>query len=401
MERSRLTCQLFIRSHEPLVALTHAPEKSKLERTVIDADLQNEAPAPVSAPSTDPHRSELRRPLDATLLDNATQPAQHAQQGPPDPPLPRGFSAMCVEPRDPRQRRFGSASHPGPQEIAQDKGNQDFAFHLEVDAKGDAPWVLCGVADGVGQATWSARAARHAAAGFIEAFADFVDHPSFPATLEDLLGDVWHAPLSERIHARILGRIEEDKRLLLKGRFVDPTWAPVNFERMFWSGVDSEERIRSKWFQTTLLAAALGPHGGFAVFLGDGFVRVDRVFEDGRWESSAGLTPTRAISMDLGAAEVAAALTRLPPRGAGRLGVLMTTDGVSNSTQEGLTRAIAGCDVIPGFEARPPLERIHPTDSAECARVVETLALLPPALADRDNMSIAFALCALASEAKR
>jgi len=331
---------------------------------------------------------ETKKPVNipATLVD------LNVARDPPPVILPEGALTLFGEPREPERRRFGSFSHPGPVEIAVDKKNQDFAFHVELKGPADTAWVLCGVADGVGQATWSSRASRHAAAAFVEAVNEAFSDPGFPRDEVDLAGDKWPALIARLLHARLFSRIRDDVKRLLDGRYVDETWKPELFAQMFWDASDAEDRIRTKWFQTTLLAVALGPYGGFGVFLGDGFVRVDRRLADGRWSSSPGLDPTLQISMELTEERVRACVERLPARGAMQISVLMTTDGVSNSTREGLERALVDCKAIPGYENHAPLERVLFENSAECERALERLAALPADLADRDNMSMAFAL---------
>ncbi len=309
----------------------------------------------------------------------------------PDVPPPLGRVAWCSEPPAPGLRRFGSASDPGPATAESDKGNQDFAFHLELEAPGPATWVLVGVADGVSQATWAARGARHASAAFLEAFVDLSAHPDFPRDEAALASEAWSRTLARSFHRRVIERMESDRDMLLAERRVDPTWAPELYEKTFLDGPGAAREL-VKWFQTTLLAAALGPRGGFALFLGDGFARVDRRMRDGAWQSSPGLDPTRPVSFGLTETEVFAGIERLSQKGAVEMGVLVTTDGVSKSSAEGKSRAMDGLGHLPGAAASSePLDRFAPTSSVECARFLRALASLPPELADVDNMSVAFA----------
>jgi hypothetical protein len=296
---------------------------------------------------------------------------------------------------------LGSFSHPGPATVAADKGNQDFAFHVHLPGPNDKPWALFGVADGVSSGSWSARAARHAAASFIETVHGFLGDPDFPRSEDDLLDARWHEPLSTRFHNDLMRRLRSDVDFLLAARHVDPTWAPTLFAQQFFDAPDAERRVRTSWMQTTLLAAALGPHGGFALLLGDGFVRVDREHADGSWELASGLEPTRQISLELTEAHVRSCVRRLPGKGAVRLGLVVTTDGVSKSSTAGLDDALRDLETIESRAERPPLDRVRFHTSLDCQRALDRLAALPPTLADADNMSIAFGVRDLDPARKR
>jgi hypothetical protein len=345
------------------------------------------APPPDLAPPAPDLAPPALVPPDA-LRTTPESPTPKLQDVPP----PLGRVAWCSEPACPGLRRFGSASDAGPATAESDKGNQDFAFHLEIEAPGPATWVLVGVADGVSQATWAARGARHASAAFLEAFVDLSQHADFPRDEVTLASEAWSRTLARSFHRRVLERMTSDRDRLLAERRVDPTWARELFEKTFLDGPGAA-RETMKWFQTTLLAAALGPQGGFALFLGDGFARIDRRMRDGAWQSSSGLDPTRPVSFGLSEAEVFTGIARLSQRGAVEMGVLVTTDGVSKSSATGKARAMGGMGRLPGVPATSdePLEQFAPATSDECARFLRTLASMPPELADVDNMSVAFA----------
>ena len=315
---------------------------------------------------------------------------------PPEVAPPHGRTAFCTEPAEPELRNFGSHSNPGPAAAEADKGNQDFAFHLELPAPDGSTWLLAGVADGVSQATWSARGARHVAAAFVETAAELFAHPDYPRDAAALASDRWPRTLAQIYLRRVLERFERDRDALLDGRHVDPTWNADLFGRTFWGGANAAREMK-KWFQSTLLAAALGPHGGFALLLGDGFVRIDRRMPGGAWESSAGLEPTRVVSFGITEQDVFTGVVRIARKHADRLGVLVTTDGVSKSPGPGLARAAEGMPHLSGSDGKPPLERIAPTSSNECAAFLERLASLPAGMVDVDNMSLAFASRTLAS----
>lgn len=307
-----------------------------------------------------------------------------------DVAVPLGRIAWCSEPVAPEARRFGSHSDPGPATAESDKGNQDFAFHLELDAAEGVTWVLAGVADGVSQATWAARGARHAAGAFIEAFADLAAHVDFPRDEIRLAGDAWAQTFARLFHERVMGRLTRDREALLAERRVDATWSPELFGRVFWTGPDVEKE-RGKWFQSTLLAAALGPDGGFALFLGDGFARIDRRGASGAWQSSSTVPSSPPVSFGLTRQLVFNNVMRLAARGAAEMGVMVTTDGVSKSSGEGLTRAMEGLGRLPGSAPGAPLETFAPASSLECRTFLRRLATLGGDLADIDNMSVAFA----------
>lgn len=408
IERCDLDCQVYMRV--PRDRAMGAEDNGYAGRSIQPEHSPN---APSLSSPTAPRVQKLQSPraLERTLPDLSLQqgvsdgsvsslikPASKAEPDTPDSrvpphvPPPAPVDTWTMEPKQPERRRYGSFSHAGPLEISVDKGNQDASFHLEMDVPSGSPWVLCGVADGVGQATWSFRAALHASAAFIEAFHAFAAEDTFPATEKKLLSDAWPARFAHIFNDKLMTRFEDDIVLLKQGEYIDPTYHPNVFNKLFTHAPDKDNAIRSKWFQTTLLAAALGPSGGFALFLGDGFVRIDRAFADGHWESSAGLEPMQAISLRLSVEQVQAGMMRLPARDATQMGILMTTDGVSNSTPRGLEQATKHIKSIPGFGDRPALERILPASSLECEGCLEKLSQLPPELADRDNMSIAFAL---------
>jgi hypothetical protein len=350
----------------------------------------------------DPGPKSHRRDPGQQLLRRPEPGAAAVTSPPPEVPPPLSRLTWTAEPSEGAPFRAGSFFHAGPPTAAADKGgNQDFAFHLHLLDRAQAPWVVFGVADGVSQATWSARAARHAAAAFIETVHGFFDDKDFPHTEALLLGDRWWDPLTHRFHRGLMQRLEQDVELLREGRYVDATWTPDLFAQQFWEGSAAAQRVRTEWMQTTLLAVALGPHGGFAFFLGDGFTRIDREIGPDEWETRSGLEPTRQISMELTEAHVRGSVHRLAGKGARRLGVLVTTDGVSKSSPKGLEEATRDLTMLPGPAARPALDRVVFTSSRDCEVALDRLAVMPPSLADVDNMSIAFGLRTLEPSRQR
>ncbi len=318
-------------------------------------------------------------------------PERLASRAPPEVAPPLCLGSWTTDPTDPLERAHGSHSDPGPPVAAEDKGNQDFAFHLELKAPDGRPWVLAGVADGVSNATWSSRAARHAAAAFVESVQAGFSEPGFPLTGDLLLGDTWPALVARLVHQHLVARFTNDRDYLLKHRYVDPTWSADLFRTEYWHGTDSAARIRRTWFQTTLLAAALGPEGGFALLLGDGYARIDRCDASGSWDFGAGLDETRMISLGLTEADVRHGLVRLAPRDATQLGILLATDGVSKSSREGIAEALAQVPADLGPATRHALDRAVLQSSHDCATFLSALAAQSPPRVDCDNMSIAFA----------
>lgn len=363
--------------------------------SISDEDTLDNAPTPLSGSSyhdtvIDPH-PPVPSPREAAT---ASPPRLAA---PPDVALPLG-EPFTGEATNIEERSLGSFSHGGPPEVVIDKQNQDFAFHREMRAPNGDTWVLCGVADGVGQATWSSRAARQVAAGFILGVNDFFSDARVQDLPDGLVRDGSARLLASLVHARVRHRIEEDATFLRAEGYVDPTWSPTMYAQTFENGPNAEANIRAKWFQSTLLAAALGPRGGFVLLLGDGFARVDRELDGGRTDVKRLACSAPHITLDLPERQVQAAIYRVLPNGAIRLGVMFTTDGVSDSSPTTLADVTRGCRSLPGTEERHPLERVFFTSAGECGRVLEDLAIRPADVAARDNMSIAFARCGVLRE---
>jgi Protein phosphatase 2C len=409
-ERCDRDCQRFLPSQPPSKSAIRGYLANRITRTEVvstsgSTQLDENAPAPtiiqadsiaVAASTPAPvHRASPSGAPPAGAPRGAVLRRRdgHADdQGAPPPNLtpPLGLKTWCTEPAERSDRRFGSHSHPGPPEVEVDKGNQDFAFHLELMAPDGAAWVLVGVADGVSQATWSSRAARHASAAFIEAITQSFAAPAFPSSATKLLRDDWPDMIAQSFHQHLRTRFEDDCQFLFEGRYIDPTYARALFRDQFWTGPDIHKNMAKEWFQTTLLAAALGPEGGFALFLGDGYARIERRHADGHVEISPGLDATSMISRGLTEPQVRRGIVRLPPKGATHLGVLLTTDGVSKSSPDGILEALRAATIPLEPGVGGPLDHASFGSSEVCRRFLETLAKSP--LADRDNMSIAFAV---------
>jgi hypothetical protein len=311
--------------------------------------------------------------------------------------IPLGAKDWSRPPTDPAKRSFGSHSHEGPPSVASEKGNEDFAFHLELPGPEGSTWAIVGVADGVSGGTWSKRAARHAASAFIETVTDFFRDPVFPRSEEQISAAEWRPVCARLFHGHIQRRLEEDRRMLLEGRYLDPAWSPEHYEKRFLDGPDAFGRTTEEWFQTTLLAAALGPWGGFAMFLGDGFARVDRWGPGSKVDRTPvpleddGGAPETPIRFHLTEADVAKfGVKGIPSRGATQFGILLTTDGVSKSPVAGLRLAAerAGLQAIKSATA---LDDLVVESNEQCVSFLENLANLPENMVEGDNMSVAFA----------
>lgn len=357
------------------------------------------------------------------------EPPQRAwtQSTPPDVAPPRVDGAVGWQPETDGsegawKRRgliVGSASHVGPPTIAAEKSNEDFALH-GVLSKGNHDWLVVAVADGVGQSVWPERAAKNTAIAFVEAVASCLGSGIVP-TAEDQLNPPggaprWHEAFSEVLCERILARLEADLRLLrdrpepylpvwTSGEVTTLRFKPHLFERLFFSGPDAgADEIRNRWFQSTLLGGVLGPRGGFAVLLGDGFIRVDRHVPGAsgaaQWVRSPRVlqpdtrSPDLRASLRLSPAEVSAALRKVPVHGATEIGILVASDGVSKSSPGALrtaaTRAAMGRDDVTGTG----LEDMTLSSPLACRRLLVELAAAGDG-ADLDNMSIAFGRRAL------
>lgn len=272
--------------------------------------------------------------------------------------------------------RYGCASHIGPPTVAKDKGNDDFAFAVEAHGR-DGLWLLCGVADGVGTSAWSDRAARHAAEAFVETTATLIaDHERLAERLHDPVfrSIEW----GRRFHDDVRRRIDADVQSLTSSRQPPRSWKPETYERYYFHAANAEEKRRG-WLQTTLLAAALGPRGGFALFLGDGFARIDRTFADGRdqrlvveVQDPDATAPVLRVSQSLTDADIEQGFRTIAPLGARSLQVTLATDGVGGVPAHGLDTAELG-------------------SSQTCRDLLEELAGRPQGGVKGDNMSVAFA----------
>lgn len=272
---------------------------------------------------------------------------------------------------------FGCASHRGPPSIWQDKENEDFAFSVVAGDRSHNQWVLAGVCDGVAQSPWSARAAQAAA----ECFVDLVSQELLHGDLAvEVLEPSKKLDLAQKFRAMISTRLESIGRKLQAERKIDPKFSESLFIREFLDGPESHRR--AAWLQTTILATALGPHGGLLLVIGDGYFRVDRTLVDGtvqvrQFPLNAGSSRCpRRISSELAPEDVL--FRGVAPEGAKEIRVVLATDGVADSPDHGLgTLQLEG--------------------PAACRAFLDALASRPAAAVAPDNMSIAFAARRLSS----
>lgn len=318
----------------------------------------------------------------STLSRITTPPPAYPRPGVRTPPVihaPTGAREqgerhwMPVE--IPRKLKLDCYSHRGPPWTWADKDNEDFAFATVCyDHDGEA-WALAGVCDGVSNSTWAERGAQIAAAVFIEVVSERLhcgirlDETVQRAPEKRGLAAVFR----DRLHTALTA----DSKLLFEGGYLHPSWKQDLYERTFLHGYRSAEN-RMEWLQTTLLATALGPRGGVALLLGDGFVRVDRRKRGQELHRKViplhpdGSAPERRVSLTITVDEVEQSLRGVPLEQSDRIALLLATDGVSKSPRHGLeTLSIEGPE--------------------RCRRFLEELAGRPQGEVESDNMSIAFA----------
>lgn len=329
-----------------------------------------------------PTTATLEREINMPVSSITTPPPAYPRSGMRTPPavyVPPGTHEqgerywMPIE--MPRMLKLDCYSHRGPPWTWADKDNEDFAFAAVCQDRDGEAWALAGVCDGVSNSTWAERGAQIAAAVFIEVVCERLQSG---IRLEE---SVQRAPdkrgLAVIFRDRLLSALTGESKLLFEGAYLHPSWKKDLYERTFLHGHRSAEN-RLEWLQTTLLATALGPRGGVALLLGDGFVRVDR------HKRGQGLhrkviplhagenAPERRVSLSITVDEVEQSLRGVPLEQSDRIALLLATDGVSKSPRHGLeTLSIEGPE--------------------RCRRFLEELAGRPQGDVESDNMSIAFA----------
>jgi hypothetical protein len=274
--------------------------------------------------------------------------------------------------------RLGCYSHRGPEWTWADKENEDFAFAVTRKSSSGEVWALAGVCDGVSGSTWCERGAKHGAAAFLEVVTSLL--LDSPVSLEvHMQSPAARREFAEAFCRALLRRFEADVEELVRRRCRHPSWAPDLYDRKYLLGEDAAEK-RMEWFQTTLLAAALGPHGGFALLMGDGYVGVDRKQPDrGLHRKSVQLQrddrrPELCLKRWITPDDVLAGLRGVPLEQSSVLGVVLGTDGVSKTPANGLDS----------------IDQAFFKGMDDCQAFVEALANRKTEV-ESDNMSVAFA----------
>ncbi|MEI7893190.1 MAG: protein phosphatase 2C domain-containing protein [Myxococcales bacterium] len=335
------------------------------------------APASLRGPGTKTQPLLAPRRVAPTVIDPPSTPLE-------DIAAPPGYELVgsvedrwCMEPTT-KAWSLGCFSHLGPADV--DKTNEDFAFAIEHEVSSKAIWLLAGVADGVGNSTWSKRGAKHASAAFIESVAKSLESVKGVA-FDDTIWNRLRTEVASAFHRNLRRRLEQDEERIVRERHVDPAWGEKAYVDRFFLDPDAEKH-RRVWFQSTLLATALGPWGGFALLLGDGLVRTDRCRKTG-WDaptlpklSEGEGSPAVVASFHLTQGQVQSALVPIRAKDADRIAVLMATDGVEKSPRHELD----GQD----------WSQLGITSSLDCEKYLRKLAGRPKGQVEWDNMSLAF-----------
>lgn len=330
-----------------------------------------------------PPRTQIA--LAADLEADRTKPPLHASLG--EVPPMHALEARLVSPDRPvHEVHCGGHSHQGP---VADKGNQDFQFAHLHQAHDRSVWALFGVADGVSGGAWARRGAEHLSYAFLEAAVELLASPAAPSTESTFQSNEWFAVLGDAVQRRHAARVEDDFERILRAGCADATYEPTYYRDTF-LGPNGRKNARDAFFQSTLLACALGPVGAICLAIGDGYGRVTRERDGAPPEIVQLIEPTAPATMTLELAEVRAGLMRVARKEARRMSFLFTTDGVSNSSREGLSEAFAGLGRASAPLDAHPLDALSPASSEECELALSRLARMPQPRADQDNMSIAF-----------
>jgi hypothetical protein len=242
---------------------------------------------------------------------------------------------------------MGCDAHVGPEAVVKEgKENQDFAFALKRQDQLGQDWLLMGVADGVTQAVWQKRGSQHAVAAFLAVLDAYFQEGIDPLTL--LLEAEGPERFSEVFAADVTRRLQADMDYLVRERRAPRMLRsrPDFYYSYYFFSPTAEHKRQGHWFLTTLLAAALGPKGGFALLIGDGFARVDRCIA-GQWQRQTLSLPAEnlahvrkgpglVVNQRMQVSTIRSCIEILPAGEATELGVVLATDGVAKTSGHGL-----------------------------------------------------------------
>lgn len=306
---------------------------------------------------------------------------------------------------------LAGATHAGPRSIAQEKDNEDRVFSgMLATPQGD--WVVIAVADGVSQAMWPERAALSSGYAFIETLSGAIQDGLIPQTSERLnppskRGE-WYPAFAERLCQCIQTRLKRDLDVLrgdgkpflpcsydANGGTIE-RFKPKLYDKLFFSGKNHEAEIKNRWFQCTLLAAAIGPCGGFAVLLGDGYARTDRCFERRAGERQTERKPFNLVDDDaaleklvsfwLTPKDIVRSMRNIPRSDATEVGILLATDGVAKCSGAAIAKALEQARLSGTSLADAEFQ-----SSDDCAGFLDKLTRIEDLPVELDNMSIAYA----------
>lgn len=376
-QAARLPCLAYFRQSSPA-------DSAESRRSPLP---QPEPSSPGQLAMSSPGQLAMSSSNSSNALPVASDSAEQAAPAPPwnaevTPPAGLCTVGDTWQPLDASMgTAMGCFSFIGPDKVvAEGKANQDFAFCLDTrDAAGES-WLLCGVADGVTNASWQTRGAKQVAAAFITTMRELLS--SSADFMAEFVAEPGREALAQHFTQEIVGRLIADRNRIEQERRLPPgTQNPDFYLSYYFHPELGTERRQTKWFLTTLLAAALGPKGGFLLLIGDGYARVDRL-RDGAWrreghtlsidsDSRSARGPTAVVSPMLRWETVRDLIMPLPPGDADALGVLLSTDGILKTSNNQLDTAVLD-------------------DSAACEHFIRELCMRPAGNVYPDNLSLAF-----------
>jgi hypothetical protein len=272
---------------------------------------------------------------------------------------PRLTDEEICELTSPHPKIAVAATFTGP---PQDKTqNQDFSLTAVLRGPRNEPWAFATVADGVSTKTfWPARASRISALTAFQTVRRAICS-GFDGSDEQL------DKLRHDLANNLLRNLRRDQELLQKKEFHPQGWAP-NVYRDY---IGHSEY----WYNSTLLAACLGPREGFVLWAGDGGIHI---LKDGGKQDTTALQSTDDLAVGTFVSlKVTSAQFRIArisyPRRSGRVEVYLASDGVDRTLQrESLTYG--------------EIEALE--DPRQARELLHRLAVLPGS--ELDNYSLAW-----------